>query len=403
MEKHQDKLRLATIVLFCLLNIGFGIYSAHMPLMVSGALGMVYAAVAMTTNLANVPRSNGAALPAAIPNTAAARLPVSTAMNSFVGGILDQSRYALLLRKQMLGVLTEEHRAKALSALRDEMDLISGGDVLLGKEGHSKEDRDRRDEFKASTGRPIYVAPVFIDRYAVTNRQYRSFVAAGGYEEKQLWDSRIWPAVRELVDETGRPGPRFWRDGCHAPSEEELPVVGISWYEAQACARWMGKRLPNDAEWVKAACSATTTASDTIVQQRYPWGGSMDKSRANLWGCGSKGVVSVREFTAGASAGGVYQLIGNVWEWTNSTFCLLQLKGNPIIAPLKGIRGGAFDTYFDHQATCQFESGEYPMSRRHNIGFRCVIGLRDLALDLPEPEATNIKDEVCPDLMVKCA
>ena len=51
---------------------------------------------------------------------------------------------------------------------------------------------------------------------------------------------------------------------------------------------------------------------------------------------------------------------------------------------LKSIRGGAFDTYFDNQATCQFESGEYPLSRRHNIGFRCAIGTCDLVLDLPQ-------------------
>jgi len=58
---------------------------------------------------------------------------------------------------------------------------------------------------------------------------------------------------------------------------------------------------------------------------------------------------------AGASVGGIYQLVGNVWEWTSSEFRLFQSDEDSEIAPLKGIRGGAFDTYFDNQATCQFE------------------------------------------------
>jgi len=83
-----------------------------------------------------------------------------------------------------------------------------------------------------------------------------------------LWDARIWPAVLEMVDQTGLPGPRFWKDGCHAEGEEDLPVVGVSWYEAQACARWMGKRLPSDAEWAKAACWPLSTDGPALVERR---------------------------------------------------------------------------------------------------------------------------------------
>ncbi|HID77945.1 MAG TPA: hypothetical protein EYP56_18360, partial [Planctomycetaceae bacterium] len=79
---------------------------------------------------------------------------------------------------------------------------------------------------------------------------------------------------------------------------------------------------------------------------------------------------------------GVYQLIGNVWEWTRSDFRTDQLIEGQLLldAPMKSIRGGAFDTYFDNQATCQFQSGEPAMSRKANIGFRCAISVCNLTL-----------------------
>jgi iron(II)-dependent oxidoreductase len=80
--------------------------------------------------------------------------------------------------------------------------------------------------------------------------------------------------------------------------------------------------------------------------------------------------------------GGVQQLIGNVWEWTSSTFGNWEPAGRKIetTMPLKSVRGGAFDTYFDMQAQCQFQSGESPLARKHNIGFRCALGFCDVVL-----------------------
>jgi iron(II)-dependent oxidoreductase len=77
----------------------------------------------------------------------------------------------------------------------------------------------------------------------------------------------------------------------------------------------------------------------------------------------------------------VQQLVGNVWEWTSSAFSAWEPAGRKIetTMPLKSIRGGAFDTYFDTQAHCQFQSGESPLTRKHNIGFRCALGFCDVA------------------------
>jgi iron(II)-dependent oxidoreductase len=108
----------------------------------------------------------------------------------------------------------------------------------------------------------------------------------------------------------------------------------------------------------------------------------MDRGRANLWGSGPGRIVSVAEFADGVSVGGVHQLIGNVWEWTADCFAPEEPGRDPPLAAgpkMKSVRGGAFDTYLDSQATCHFQSGELALARKHNIGFRCAIGLRDLA------------------------
>jgi iron(II)-dependent oxidoreductase len=186
----------------------------------------------------------------------------------------------------------------------------------------------------------------------------------------------------DFVDLTGRPGPRFWRDGCHAPGREDHPVVGVSWYEAAAYARWLGKRLPTDAEWVKAGSWPVHVSPTARLQRRYPWGDAMDHARANLWGSGLLDSVAVNALPGGVSVGGVYQLVGNVWEWMRGDFAPPEPDEGQWAAEMgmKSIRGGAFDTYFDSQATCQFQSGEAAVARKHNIGFRCAVSVCDLAM-----------------------
>lgn len=302
---------------------------------------------------------------------------------SLVDQMLTRGRYALLLRPQIAQNLSPELYERARDALDREMAVVPAGEVQLEP---SVFDIDyllfAQDDTEELRTLVIPVQGVFFDRYQVTNRQFQRFVSAGGYQEMAIWDQEIWPAVLDFVDSTGHPGPRFWKNGRFPPGEANLPVVGVSWYEAAAYARWAGKRLPTDAEWVKAGSWPVTLSHNTRLQRKYPWGDTMDRGKANVWGSGPGRVVAVDEFAEGVSVGGLYQLIGNAWEWTACNLDLdptVEETGRSERTLLKSIRGGAFDTYFENQANCQFASGENPISRKHNIGFRCALSVCDIA------------------------
>ena len=284
----------------------------------------------------------------------------------------------LLLRQQIAASLNAEQLDRAIKAMNDDMALVPDGNVLMAQpnfesmdDGHSADTR----------GQIIAVQAFYLDRYPVTNRQFKRFVDAGAYEDAALWDQTVLAGILDFVDKSGQQGPRFWSEGVFPDGLADHPVVGVSWYEAEAYARWVGKRLPNDPEWVKAGSWPVSTPGAAPQQRKYPWGSSMDGERANLWSSGSGTTVPVSEFANGVSVGGVYQLIGNVWEWTTGSYGTWHSNDVKVESrdTLKSLRGGAFDTYFDSHAVCQFQSGDNPLARKHNIGFRCVLGIHDVA------------------------
>jgi iron(II)-dependent oxidoreductase len=309
--------------------------------------------------------------------------------------MLRHDRYALLLRPQIVANLENEQVKRALAALDQRMALVPDGDVVLKATRFGNTEREQ--EAAALADRQVHVESVFLDRYPITNKQYRAFVVAGGYEQISLWDPTVWPAILDFVDSTGHSGPRFWKNGTFPAGQGDHPVVGVSWYEACAFARWVGKRLPTDPEWVKAGSWPVDVPGGKPLQRKHPWGDTMDRVQANLWSSGPGTTVAVSEMN-GSSVGGVYQLIGNVWEWTTSNFGAWDHSMRRIETPsqMKSIRGGAFDTYFDNQANCQFQSGDSPMARKHNIGFRCALSVCDLGrLEGNEElaDATSAADE----------
>jgi len=161
----------------------------------------------------------------------------------------------------------------------------------------------------------IQVAEFLIDVYEVTNEEFARFVTSGGYGNGALWaesmlvDGRSVPraeALRRFVDRTNLPGPRGWSAGTFPESKARHPVSGVSWYEASAYARWVGKELPSQAQWWRAAMDAHGDG--------FPWGTEVKtaESRANFSQAGTR---EVGAFPSGVSTFGCYDMAGNVREW----------------------------------------------------------------------------------------
>jgi len=322
-----------------------------------------------------------------------ASLPDSA--DALVEEMLAMGRYALLLRPEMNRHLDREHIVRAVRYLDEAMALVPAGRVLLGPLAEqSSSSGGALDADPKTIERYLHpVEALYLDRYPVTNIEFHRFVVSGGYEKLEYWDEEALPALLDFVDQSGEPGPRFWYQGHYPAGEERRPVVGVSWYEAWAFARWVGKRLATDAEWTKAGAWPVESAPGRIAQRRYPWGESFDIRRANLWGSHRSRPVDVDEYVDGESVGGIHQLVGNVWEWTASPLWPTAEPSLNVPETYKSIRGGAFDTYFENHATCHYQSADHPLSRRANIGFRLALPMATLEVaedELPDGEAADL-------------
>jgi iron(II)-dependent oxidoreductase len=198
----------------------------------------------------------------------------------------------------------------------------------------------------------VRVQPFRVARAPVTNAQYAEFVESRGYSRREYWSDEGW-AWRSREDLAA---PKYWirRDGTWEQRRFDRvvglrphePVVHVSWHEAQAWCRYAGRRLPTEAEWEYA--SAWNPGAHH--KRPYPWGGqSPDSDHANLEGAG---IMDVRNFPGGDTASGCRQMIGNVWEWTESTFnpypgfVIDPYKeySEPWFGTHKVLRGGSFAT-----------------------------------------------------------
>ncbi|MGH3623798.1 MAG: ergothioneine biosynthesis protein EgtB [Sciscionella sp.] len=228
----------------------------------------------------------------------------------------------------------------------------------------------------------VHVDSFVIDTVPVTNAAYAEFVTAGGYDDPRLWSEAGWAhRVKEALT-----APQFWhrdsdrwvrtRFGVIEPIPPEEPVVHVCFYEAEAYATWVGKRLPIEAEWEKAARFDPVSGRS----RRYPWGDEDPRpEHANL-GQRHLQPASVGAYPAGASPLGVHQLIGDVWEWTSSGF-----HGYPGFevfpypeyskvffgGDYRMLRGGSFGT--DVPAIRgTFRNWDHPIRRQIFSGFRCA-------------------------------
>jgi iron(II)-dependent oxidoreductase len=279
--------------------------------------------------------------------------------------LIAADRYVFVLLEEAADVIGPNEATPAWKAIEEQMALIPGGVVPVVQSNGAI----------VATELPAY----YLDRHAVTNRQFLRFVQAGNYENMEIWPQEVWPSLLRFCDRTGRPGPRFWENGKFPAGKAEHPVVGVCWYEALAYARWSGKRLPTAAEWQKAGGWPEQLSGGTC--NRYPWGDIFDPRRANLSHSGIGGTVPVHDFAEGSTPNGIYQMSGNVWEWLGDQLESVPGEANATLetwTPLRRIVGGAFDTYFPAEATCQYVTGQPELDRRENIGFRCCVSVNRL-------------------------
>lgn len=279
--------------------------------------------------------------------------------------LINEDRYAFVLMKEAIDQIGDRDAAPAWDVLHRRMALIPGGRVpIVLCDGSNAQ---------------VEIGGFFLDRCAVRNREFQMFVQSGGYDSLEIWPQEVWPSVSRFRDRKGRPGPRDWEDGRFPSGLADHPVVGVCWYEALAYARWVGKRLPTAAEWQKAGGWPEQLSGREC--NRYPWGDLFDPERANLWHTGVGRTLPVDALPGGATPNGVFQMTGNVWEWLDDPLETIPCPAGETFLPWKPMRriiGGAFNTYFSGEATCQFITGQGEIERLDNIGFRCASSLERL-------------------------
>ena len=153
----------------------------------------------------------------------------------------------------------------------------------------------------------VYLDEYLIGKTPVTNAQFKKFIDAGGYKKKEYWSNKGW----DWISGEKRSQPDYWDNKkWNTPPQ---PVVGVSWYEAEAFSKWANCRLPSEAEWEKAARGTDG--------RKYPWGNEKpNKNLANFSQNIGK-TTSVGKYSpAGDSPYGCVDMAGNVWEWVSSLY-----------------------------------------------------------------------------------
>jgi iron(II)-dependent oxidoreductase len=251
-----------------------------------------------------------------------------------------------------------------------------GGRVPIGTDDRSAAYDNER------PAHAIDLSPFWIDVHPVTNGAYLDFVEAGGYRDDDTWsdEGRAWR------DEAGLESPKYWmrnRDEWAerfmdrvVPLDPTRPVVHVCYWEAEAYARWAGKRLPTEFEWEAAA----SFDPERQVTRRYPWGDEAPTPvHANLDALLFQ-TTPTGSYPAGVSPVGCWDMLGNVWEWTSTdfhgypgyeTFPYPEYSEVFFGDEYKVLRGGSWATRFGAVRTT-FRNWDYPIRRQIFSGFRCA-------------------------------
>lgn len=257
------------------------------------------------------------------------------------------------------------------------MVLVPGGEFFLGRS-----DGDIFAPEDEIPGRFVRLRPFLIDRDPVTNERFSRFVAASGYDDASHWSPAGWAwRCRTAVG-----GPlSFTERGFDAPDQ---PVAGVSWYEADAYARWAHRELPTEAQWEKAARG--------VDGRRFPWGDELPRSDLANFNSNVGRTTPPGRYPRGASPYGVNDMSGNVNNWCRDWYwagfyewcARTGVRQDPVLddavrkklgipLAMRSDRGGGFATSFAcwEVLTTSGRLAWPPGRRQLWHGFRCVIEL----------------------------
>ncbi|MEK6590045.1 MAG: formylglycine-generating enzyme family protein [Nitrospinota bacterium] len=246
--------------------------------------------------------------------------------------------------------------------------------------------------------REVYLSDYLIDTYPVTNAKYKKFIESGAYNQEALWSEAGW----QYISQKNPLGNKDLDNILNG--EPDCPVVNVSWYEAEAFAKWAGKRLPTEAEWEKAARGTDG--------RMYPWGNTFDKSLLNCSEAMIKKTTPVTKYPQGQSVYGCFDMAGNVWEWTadwydskyyshapdrdpqgptvaeekpyfgrpeNVGMSIYELEPseakNILLSASKVLRGGSWNGAGIVHVRCSNRDYDEPTFKNDTIGFRCAKSL----------------------------
>lgn len=255
--------------------------------------------------------------------------------------ILNQALNALKdpkKRTEHIATLQAEKSQPIDATLREEfpspertsLEISTPENMLLIPAGEFQtEGNKKRPKSRTKPMDKVYVDAFYMDKYPVTNAQYKVFI-----DVNPLWGKPSkrddWNRVKKILSIFGKYHDgnylRQWHGDCFPVGKDDHPVTHVSWYAAMAYAQWAGKRLPTEAEWEKAARGGLTG-------QKYPWGDLMD---SNMMFCG-KGIgetISVGQYPPNNY--GLHDIVGNVWEWCLDEYATNNYTSSPVRNPVAG-------------------------------------------------------------------
>ncbi|KAF1594986.1 Inactive C-alpha-formylglycine-generating enzyme 2, partial [Eudyptes moseleyi] len=271
----------------------------------------------------------------------------------------------------------------------ESMVQLPGGKFQMGSSSLEKRNEE-------GPVREVLVKPFAIDKYPVTNRDFREFVREKKYKTEAeafgwsfVFEDFLSEELKKKVTQKLESAPwwlpiekAFWRQpsgpGSSIKDRLDYPVLHVSWSDAQAFCAWKGKRLPAEEEWEFAARGG-------LEQRVYPWGNKFQPNRTNLWQGdfprgdtaedGYHGVSPVAAFPPQNNYG-LYDLLGNTWEWTASEYLTPGLSSRQHAQNMQVLRGASWidtaDGSANHKARVTTRMGNTPDSASDNLSFRCA-------------------------------